>query len=306
MTGSSSGVMVSVIMNCYNSDKFLKEAIDSVYAQKFNYWEIIFWDNCSTDGSAIIAKSYDSRLKYYLADKYTHLGAARNLAVSKAKGKYIAFLDCDDMYLPHKLALQVDQMEKRGYALSYGSALVINETGAEIRREVVRNRSGNVFGNLLARYEINMQTVMIRQKVLVDEDLNFDESMKYCPDYKLFMEIALRHDIGVIREFLVKYRIVKNSLSQKTIDLAPIEIKYSLDTICNARGFFLNSHKYPLKKAYKKIFYYDAIAALSKGDRFAAKSFMRRIIFTHPLYLAIYFLFILPLSDSFILKLLKR
>lgn len=302
----SSKVMVSVIMNCYNSDRFLKEAIDSIYSQEYDNWEIIFWDNCSSDNSAAVAKSYDSRLKYYLADKHTALGAARNLAVSKAKGKYIAFLDCDDVYLPNKLALQVYQMEKYGYALSYGSAIIIGESGAEIRREVVRSRSGNVFGRLLTRYEINIQTAVIRRNILVDEQLNFDESMSYCPDYKLFMEIALRHDVGVVRDFLVKYRIVQGSLSQKTIDLAPIEIKYSLDSISSAKGFSSNKYEKQLGKAYKKLLYYNAIAALSKGDRFSAKSFMRQIIFNRPLYLVIYFLLNLPLSDRFILQLLKR
>jgi len=302
----SSNVMVSVIMNCYNSDRFLKEAIDSIYSQEFDNWEIIFWDNCSSDNSAAVAKSYDSKLKYYLADKHTALGAARNLAVSKAKGKYIAFLDCDDVYLPNKLALQAHQMEKHGYALSYGSAIIIGESGAEIRREVVRSRSGNVFSGLLARYEINMQTAMIRRSVLIDEQLNFDESMSYCPDYKLFMQIASRHDVGVLRDFLVKYRIVQGSLSQKTIDLAPIEIKYSLDSISSAKEFSSNKYEKQLRKAYKKLFYYDAIAALSKGDRASAKTFMRRIIFNRPFYLAIYFLLNLPLSDRLILKLLKR
>ena len=94
--------LVSIIMNCYNSDRFLNEAIDSVYSQTYQNWEIIFWDNASTDTSAIIAKSYDERVKYHFESKTTSLGKARNLAVKKASGKYIAFLDCDDLWLPQK------------------------------------------------------------------------------------------------------------------------------------------------------------------------------------------------------------
>ena len=84
--------LVSIIMNCYNGQRFLKEAIDSVYQQDYEDWEIIFWDNASEDDSAKIAKSYDKKLKYFLAPSNTSLGEARNIALQKAHGKYIAFL----------------------------------------------------------------------------------------------------------------------------------------------------------------------------------------------------------------------
>ena len=70
--------LVSVIVNCFNGERYLKEAIESVYAQSYDNWEIIFWDNASTDGSAKIAKSYDKKLKYFLAEKTVCLGEARN------------------------------------------------------------------------------------------------------------------------------------------------------------------------------------------------------------------------------------
>ena len=75
--------LVSIIMNCYNGAKFLEEAIDSIYTQTYSNWEIVFWDNASTDDSASIAKSYDDRLKYHLALETTPLGEARDLALKK-------------------------------------------------------------------------------------------------------------------------------------------------------------------------------------------------------------------------------
>ena len=102
MSGSSQP-LVSVIMNCYNSELYLKESIDSIYAQTYSNLEIIFWDNASTDKSSEIAKSYDNKLKYFLAQKNTNLGEARNAALENAQGKYIAFLDCDDLFLENKL-----------------------------------------------------------------------------------------------------------------------------------------------------------------------------------------------------------
>ena len=90
--------LVSIIMNCHNGERFLKEAITSVYDQTYSNWEIIFWDNFSSDKSAEIAMSYDERVKYFFNQNKTSLGEARNLAMNKASGKYVCFLDCDDMY----------------------------------------------------------------------------------------------------------------------------------------------------------------------------------------------------------------
>ena len=81
--------LVSIILNCYNGAKYLEEAIDSIYAQTYSNWEIIFWDNASTDESASIAKSYDDRLKYHQALETTPLGAARDLALKKITGKLL-------------------------------------------------------------------------------------------------------------------------------------------------------------------------------------------------------------------------
>ena len=80
-------------MNCYNGEKYLREAIDSIYAQSYENWEIIFWDNCSTDSSAEIAKSYDEKIKYFTVSSKLELGEARKLATEHARGKYLAFLD---------------------------------------------------------------------------------------------------------------------------------------------------------------------------------------------------------------------
>ena len=91
--------VVSVIMNCRNSAAYLREAINCVFNQTFSSWEIIFWDNGSTDGSPKIAQSFtDKRMRYFRADEPTPLGEARNLAIAKARGRYIAFLDCEDVY----------------------------------------------------------------------------------------------------------------------------------------------------------------------------------------------------------------
>jgi len=101
--------LVSIIINCFNGEKYLKKALDSVVSQSYQNWEIIFWDNQSTDKSAKIFNSYkDIRFKYYYAHKHSKIVyEAKNFVISKAKGDFFAFLDVDDWWLSNKLQDQI-------------------------------------------------------------------------------------------------------------------------------------------------------------------------------------------------------
>jgi len=298
--------LISVVMNCYNSDRFLKKAIDSIYAQTYSNWEIIFWDNASTDDSASIAQSYDEKVKYYLASETTPLGEARNLALQKVTGKYIAFLDCDDLFLPDKLHKQVQLMESSDYALCYGSAVTINEYGDELRRVQVKNNSGYLLGELLKHYEINMQSVMVKANILTSNNLSFETNLQYCPDHNLFMEIVSRYSIGVISDYIVKYRVLDNSLSRKTINLAASEVQFTLDGIIKQQPEMRRKYISAFKQAYAKVHYYSAISSLYKSNRWQAINEIRTIVFVRYEYLLIFLLLLLPVRSKFIFKLLRR
>ena len=93
--------LVSIIVNCYNGSEFLREALRSLKMQTYKNFEVIFWDNRSTDDSKKIFNSLkDKRFRYFLASKRTPLYCARNLAIKKSKGQFISFLDADDLWLP--------------------------------------------------------------------------------------------------------------------------------------------------------------------------------------------------------------
>jgi glycosyltransferase involved in cell wall biosynthesis len=298
--------LVSIIMNCFNSEKYLKEAIDSVFDQTFSDWEIVFWDNISTDGSAAITSSYDNRLRYFLAPKHTELGVARNLALKQAKGKYVGFLDCDDIFLEDKLKCQIGFMEKNDHIMSYGSAIIIDENGRELRRRITKNNSGKVFGGLLRHYEISMLTVVIRRSLLIDEKLNFDTNLKYNPDFNLFMRIASKYPIGVMRDPVGKYRIVDNSLSSQTISIASEETKYTLNQIYTSSENIRVRYEVDFTKAYAKLHYYDAVAALYKKDRGQALKDLRPIIWSKIEYFILYVLILVSIPTRTILKVLGR
>ena len=120
--------LVSIIINCYNGEKYLKEALLSIKAQTYKNWEIIFWDNKSTDKSVKILKSLKIKnLKYFLSKKHTSLYAARNLAIKKTKGEYIGFIDVDDLWEKNKLKQQIELFNDEKTVLVYGNSWLKNE-----------------------------------------------------------------------------------------------------------------------------------------------------------------------------------
>jgi len=200
-------------MNCFNSSKYLKEAIDSIYEQSYDNWEIIFWDNQSTDNSATIAKSYGKKLKYFLAKEHTTLGKARNLALREATGDYIAFLDCDDLYLTDKIKIQLAAMQEANAVCSYGGWIKIDSKGKELAEYKMSNNYGEVFELFLSKYVVNFQTLMLKSSLLKRENISFDSNLKFSTDHNLVLRIAYNWPVLSISNLLVKYRVHGESLS---------------------------------------------------------------------------------------------
>lgn len=120
--------LISVIMPTYNCGRFIKESIDSVLAQSYTNWEIIIVDDCSTDDTERIVGTYeDSRIHYMRNERNIGTALTRNKALLEAKGKYIAFLDADDVWLPEKLEKQLAFMQDKGYAFTYHNYIEIDE-----------------------------------------------------------------------------------------------------------------------------------------------------------------------------------
>ena len=115
--------LISIIINCFNGEKYLAEALNSVLAQTYENWEIVFWDNKSTDKSAEIFQNYkDDRFKYYCADSHARiLYKARKEALKKTKGDFIAFVDVDDWWVPDKLEKQILLFQDSKVGLVYGN-----------------------------------------------------------------------------------------------------------------------------------------------------------------------------------------
>jgi len=212
----SSAPKVSVIMNCLNCERYLREAIDSVFAQTYEDWEIIFWeDNASKDNSENIAKSYGHKLRYFRSDVSLPLYGSRNLAVQKARGKYIAILDCDDLWLPTKLEEQIALLERDDeVGLVYSDAFIFNEKGKQKRKsEIHKPYRGNIFSELLLCNFINTQTVVIRREAFDSMDHWFDGRLIMAGDYDAYLRISYRWKVDYVDKPLARYRVHGNSKS---------------------------------------------------------------------------------------------
>ena len=125
--------LVSIIMNVRNGAAFLREALDSVMAQTFADWELIVWDDCSTDDSAnIVSQYHDDRIRYFLSPDETPLGTARDRAIRQARGEWLAFLDQDDVWLPHKLEQQMALIDD-GVGIIYGRTVFFDSRRGNVR-----------------------------------------------------------------------------------------------------------------------------------------------------------------------------
>lgn len=293
-----SGPLVSILMNCYNGERFLKEAIDSIYMQSYGNWEIIFVDNCSTDNSVEIIKLYDERLKYYKTESNMPLGAARNFGLQFVRGRYLAFLDTDDVWLEDKLAKQLDFISD-GTSFIYSPVFQIDKNSNHLRRTTI-NKVQNI-PSLLERYDINMHSTLIDLELVKPE---FNETLSYCPDYDLFMTIVARGgSYKALNTPLVKYRIHQESFSSRNTEIKMIEIVKVLKNIRNTQPLLYGQFRESFEKGELKFKHsINAQIHLSQGSLFkASKDFLLLSRYSKK-HLLISALLILPLINKLLYK----
>ena len=154
-------------MNCYNGENYLRESISSVISQNFKNWELIFYDNCSTDKSYKIFKSFaDKRLKYFKSKKKKPLGIARYEAMNLCTGNYLAFLDADDLWLPEKLDIQVNELCKKDLVFSYSNTIFFYQNKKKKLLYNCKQKSGYIFLKLIENYNISFDTVLFNLDLL--------------------------------------------------------------------------------------------------------------------------------------------
>ncbi len=289
--------LVSILMNCRNGREFLREAIDSIYNQTYKNWEIIFWDNASSDGSAEIAKSYDQRLHYFRGDLPSVLGKARNMAISHVNGQYLAFLDTDDKWLENKLSKQIDLLEKNTEAdFVYSNYFRLNmaEEGKLVLGLRRKQPEGKVFGSFLYDYPANLQTVMVRMSAVRKIGVLFDDALELSEEFDFFMRLLLKSQALYIDEALAVYRIHKNMSSRILSHKHAFEAEYVLNKLLQTDQSIGSDYKSEVDFFKAKIAYWKAKSDIENNSRAKASSELRPYRFINFKFFLLWLLTFLP------------
>ena len=237
--------LVSVIMNCYNGETYLRESINSVLTQTYENWELIFWDNRSDDQSAEIFKSYkDQRLRYYYAPKHTPLYPARNEAIKNASGEFIAFLDTDDFWEKDKLELQVPLFNDPEVGAVYGNHFVLNQKLNTKKIFLKKKPKGFILDDLLKNYCTSLVTLVVRKTFLDNYKPPFDNSFHVMGDFDLMIRMSVKYKFDCVNKPIAFARIHEKNLSllQKSKQLSELKLWYKkmgrYPNIFNNKNFF--------------------------------------------------------------------
>ena len=210
-----SNSLVSIIMNCKNGQKYLKESIKSIVNQNYKKWELIFYNNCSTDDSLEIVKSFkDQRIKVYSSKKNLSLYDARNRAILKARGKYICFCDVDDWWIKSKLKKQLVEIQKRNVNLVFSNLFIFNQK-TKNKKLYFQGKmpNGKITQTLLDDYKLGILSVMISKKIFKKK--RFNKRYNIIGDFDFFINLSLKENFYCIPKPLAYYRNHENNYSKK-------------------------------------------------------------------------------------------
>ena len=196
--------LVSIIMPSYNTGRFIKDTIESVLAQSYTNWELIIVDDCSTDDTDQIVEQYltDDRITYIKNETNSGAALSRNRALREAKGKWIAFLDSDDLWEADKLQKQIKFMKDNGYHFSYTNYVEIDEESKENGKSVTGPKRISKHG-MYNYCWLGCLTVMYDAETV---GLIQIADIKKNNDYAMWLKVCKKADCYLLNEELALYR----------------------------------------------------------------------------------------------------
>lgn len=215
--------LVSIIMPAYNSEKFIKLAVESVINQIYSNWELIVVDDYSKDSTIDIINNYvsrDSRINLLRNNENSGAAVSRNKAIKESKGKYMAFLDSDDAWYIDKLKKQIEFMETNNYYFTCTDYEKIDEDG-DLLNKVIKARVDSNYRQLLKKCPGNSTVIYNAMKL---GKINV-ENIKKRNDYLMWLNIVKKENLRGMNEVLSVHRIQKNGISNNKLSL----IKYHWD-----------------------------------------------------------------------------
>ena len=208
--------LVSIIMPSYNCGRFIKESIQSVQAQTYQNWELLFVDDCSKDDTLqtlMGLKENDKRINVFQNMQNSGAAVARNVALRAARGRWIAFLDSDDLWEPTKLERQINFMEENGYAFSYHDYVEIDEEDKELGIHVSGKKKVGKLGMFSCCWPGCLTVMYDAEKI----GLIQVKDVKKNTDTEIWLKAVRKTDCHLLSECLARYRRRSNSITPTTL-----------------------------------------------------------------------------------------
>jgi len=245
---------VSIIIPVFNSEKYIGEALDSVFSQTFRDYEIIVIDDGSKDGTAEILEKHKKRIKYFYQEN-RGLAAARNEGIRLSVSPYLAFLDADDLFLPDKVRIQNDFLDIHpGHAMVFSDFEYFGE--AHSRKPVpdcFKTGEGDLFLDLLQGNCIPVPTTLIRRECFREVGM-FDESFLALEDYDLVLRVSKHKKIGFIDKILARIRLHSENMSRDATLMCQYEIQ-AVRKALKANPEIEENYPRLIRKRYNSIYF---------------------------------------------------
>ncbi len=281
---------VSVIIPAYNSAAYTVETVDSVLAQTYRDFEVIVVDDGSTDSTREALAPYAGCIQYVYKDNGGAC-SARNEGIRRARGEYLACLDCDDLWLPEKLEYSLPILEQDpGLGFVCSPCFTIGPTGELIGEVRYPFDQTNAYMNRLAENFVLAPTVVMRRTCLERVGF-FDERIFIPADWDLWLRLSRRFRVGYIDHPLSKYRLASN-YTLRNADKFVREADYVLEKQLGELGELSTGKKDQLRARLQLT---HALLYLKAGEPAAARQMLRRGMAAYPLQWRAYGYYVLSL-----------
>ena len=206
--------LVSILVNCFNSEMYLKDCLNSLINQTYKNLEIVIWDNKSKDNTKKIVQSFkDRRIKYFLSKSHKNLVESRIDAWKKLNGSYVAILDSDDIAYENRIDIQIKEMQNNSnLAVIGGGVQYINDNGDLLKKKLYLSNSKKIYEEIYSKFVLNNSTLFF-DKMKVDKIGGYSNKYVYINDYDLVYRLSTKYEIHNHQSVLSQNRLHKDSLT---------------------------------------------------------------------------------------------
>ena len=264
---------VTILMNCFNAEKYIKSSIQSVLNQTYKNWKLIVWDDASTDKTLKIVKSFKSRkIKIYKNKKNLGLGKSRLLAEKKIKTKYVAILDADDKFTKNKLSILIKYFIKdKSLGLIASDYFLIDRLGKILKKPLLILDNKNLLKNFCENNYFKHSSIMYN-KHIAKKLGGYSKKLKYSQDYDLTIRMMRYSKARYIKQKLAYYRMSNLNMSSDNslrylrsaerlyilkkikrlfnLDAYKLKINLEAQKLCEIICIFANTNLNPALKIY--------------------------------------------------------